>query len=218
MRTRFYNARILTMEEGRDIFEGELWVVGDRIIFVGTEEEGRHYCDSHKDTILVWDEEIDCKKNLLMPGFKNAHTHSAMALMRSKADDLPLSDWLGTQIFPIEAKMTAEDIYHLSKISIMEYLTSGMTAAFEMYLTPFPWQMLSETAASDVFRQAASITSASQWSFWRNIIQTLMAGMSTTPLSSVFMRSIPAQRSFWRRPLSSPTSTRLLSGLIFRRL
>ena len=137
MRTRFYNARILTMEEGRDIFEGEIWVVGDRIIFVGTEEEGRHYCDDHKDTILVWDEEIDCKKNLLMPGFKNAHTHSAMALMRSKADDLPLSDWLGTQIFPIEAKMTAEDIYHLSKISIMEYLTSGMTAAFEMYLTPF---------------------------------------------------------------------------------
>ncbi|WP_026515921.1 amidohydrolase family protein [Butyrivibrio sp. MC2021] len=137
MRTRFYNARILTMEDGRDIFEGELWVVGDRIIFVGTEEEGRHYCDSHKDTILVWDEEIDCKKNLLMPGFKNAHTHSAMALMRSKADDLPLSDWLGTQIFPIEAKMTVEDIYHLSKISIMEYLTSGMTAAFEMYLTPF---------------------------------------------------------------------------------
>ena len=87
--------------------------------------------------MLVWDREIDCHENLLMPGFKNAHTHSAMALMRSKADDLPLQDWLGNQIFPIEAKMTAEDIYHLSKISIMEYLTSGITAAFEMYLTPF---------------------------------------------------------------------------------
>ncbi len=137
MRTRFYNARILTMEPGREVFEGELWVIGDRIVFVGTEEEGRHYCDHHKNTILVWDEEIDCQKNLLMPGFKNAHTHSAMALMRSKADDMPLSDWLNKQIFPIEAKMTPEDIYHLSKISIMEYLTSGMTAAFEMYLTPF---------------------------------------------------------------------------------
>jgi 5-methylthioadenosine/S-adenosylhomocysteine deaminase len=125
------------MEPGREVFEGELWVIGDRIVFVGTEEEGRHYCDHHKNTILVWDEEIDCQKNLLMPGFKNAHTHSAMALMRSKADDMPLSDWLNKQIFPIEAKMTPEDIYHLSKISIMEYLTSGMTAAFEMYLTPF---------------------------------------------------------------------------------
>ena len=137
MRTRFYNARVLTMEEGRDIFLGEVWVVEDRIIFVGTEEEGRKYCDNHKETILIWDREIDCKGNLLMPGFKNAHTHSAMTLMRSKADDLPLQDWLGTQIFPIEAKMTGEDIYHLSKISILEYLTSGITSVFEMYLTPF---------------------------------------------------------------------------------
>lgn len=137
MRTRFYNARILTMEDGRDIFVGEVWVVEDRIIFVGTEEEGRSYCNDHKNAILIWDREIDCHGNLLMPGFKNAHTHSAMTLMRSKADDLPLQDWLGTQIFPIEAKMTGEDIYHLSKISILEYLTSGITSVFEMYLTPF---------------------------------------------------------------------------------
>ena len=33
MRTRFYNARVLTMEPGKDIFEGEVWVSGDRIIF-----------------------------------------------------------------------------------------------------------------------------------------------------------------------------------------
>ncbi|WP_026651151.1 amidohydrolase [Butyrivibrio proteoclasticus] len=137
MRTRFFNARILTMEPDREIFVGEVWVVKDEIIFVGTEEEGRSYCNDHPDQILIWDREIDCKKNLLMPGFKNAHTHSAMTLMRSKADDLPLSDWLNTQIFPIEAKMTGEDIYHLSKIAILEYLSSGITAAFEMYLTPF---------------------------------------------------------------------------------
>lgn len=137
MRTRFYNARILTMEPGKEIFIGEVWVNGDTIQFVGTEEEALSYCEEHKDSVLIWDREIDCKKNLLMPGFKNAHTHSAMTLMRSKADDLPLSDWLNTQIFPIEAKMTAEDIYHLSKIAIMEYLTSGVTAVFEMYLTPY---------------------------------------------------------------------------------
>ena len=125
------------MEPDKEIFFGEVWVVEDRIKFVGTEEEGRNYCDTHQDEILVWDREIDCKGNLLMPGFKDAHTHSAMTLMRSKADDLPLQDWLGTQIFPIEAKMTGEDIYHLSKIAILEYLTSGITSVFEMYLTPF---------------------------------------------------------------------------------
>ena len=137
MRIRFYNARILTMIPGRDIFIGEVWVSGDRIIFAGPSDEVKSFEEEHKDLPLHWDREIDCKGNLLMPGFKNAHTHSAMTLMRSKADDLPLQDWLNTQIFPVEAKMTAEDIYHLSKIAIMEYLTSGMTAAFEMYLTPF---------------------------------------------------------------------------------
>ena len=137
MNTRFYNARILTMDEGKDIFFGQIFVRDSRILFVGTDDEASKYCDAHPDEILKWDREIDCHGNLLMPGFKNAHTHSAMTLMRSKADDLPLSDWLNNQIFPIEAKMTAEDIYHLSKIAIMEYLTSGITAAFEMYLTPF---------------------------------------------------------------------------------
>ena len=125
------------MEEGKDIFQGELWVNGDRISFVGTGDEAVRYQKAHPEKATSWDREIDCEQNLLMPGFKDAHTHSAMTLMRSKADDLPLQDWLNTQIFPIEARMTAEDIYHLSKIAIMEYLTSGITAVFEMYLTPY---------------------------------------------------------------------------------
>ena len=106
MNIRFYNARILTMEEGRDVFEGEVWVRGDSILFVGTTDEADEFSESHQEEIPSWDRQIDCDKNLLMPGFKNAHTHSAMTLMRSKADDLPLQDWLATQIFPIEAKMT----------------------------------------------------------------------------------------------------------------
>ena len=111
-----------------NVISGELWTENDRISYIGP---------SVDTPDKKFDREIDCKGNLLMPGFKDAHTHSAMTLMRSKADDLPLSDWLNTQIFPIEAKMTAEDIYHLSKIAIMEYLTSGITAVFEMYLTPY---------------------------------------------------------------------------------
>jgi len=35
MNTRIYNARILTMEEGRGIFEGELWIEGDTITYAG---------------------------------------------------------------------------------------------------------------------------------------------------------------------------------------
>ena len=35
MNIRFYNARILTMVEGQEIFEGELWVEDSKITYVG---------------------------------------------------------------------------------------------------------------------------------------------------------------------------------------
>lgn len=136
MNIRFYNARILTMEEGKDIFCGELWVRDNRIIYVG---DGKRTDDIYQKLgipCVIWEREIDCKGNLLMPGFKDAHTHSGMTLLRSYADDLPLNEWLNNRIFPIEAKMSGEDIYELTKLAVLEYLTSGITAVFDMYLTP----------------------------------------------------------------------------------
>ena len=85
---------------------------------------------------IAWDIELDCKGNLLMPGFKNAHTHSGMTFLRSMADDLPLDQWLNKQVFPLEAKLTGEDIYELTRLAVLEYLTSGVTSIFDMYLTP----------------------------------------------------------------------------------
>lgn len=132
MNIRIYNARILTMEESRPLFEGELHVRGNKIAYVGPALAQ----DAAQLQNVTWDREIDARGNVLMPGFKNAHTHSAMTCLRSYADDLPLLDWLNQQVFPMEAKLTPEDIYHLSKLAILEYLTSGMTANFDMYLTP----------------------------------------------------------------------------------
>lgn len=136
MNIRFYNARILTMKDKEDVFWGEVWVSKEKIIYVGKECSTEEICEKLQILLPVWDREIDCKGNLLMPGFKNAHTHSGMTLLRSYADDLPLDEWLNTKIFPIEAKMTADDIYELNKLAVLEYLTSGITAVFDMYLTP----------------------------------------------------------------------------------
>lgn len=135
MNYRFYNAKILTMKNA-DILEGEVWVQNERIIYVG-DGHGTDtvYGKLHLNSI-IWDREIDCEGNLLMPGFKDAHTHSGMTLLRSYADDLPLHDWLTKQVFPIEARMDGEMIYHLTKLAVLEYLTSGITAIFDMYLTP----------------------------------------------------------------------------------
>ena len=136
MNIRIYNARILTMQDNTPIFEGEIQITGNKIAYVGPSTKAKNAIGEEADVKDgVWDREIDACGNLVMPGFKNAHTHSAMTCLRSYADDLPLLDWLNKQIFPMEAKLTPEDIYELSRLAIMEYLTSGITANFDMYLT-----------------------------------------------------------------------------------
>lgn len=121
MITLFKSARILSMNSN-ELFFGELLVKDNRIAYIGSSYSGE-----------VPDRIIDCEGNLLMPGFKNAHAHTAMVFARSAADDLPLKEWLYTTIFPMEAKFIDDDIYHLTKLGILEYLTSGITAAFDMY-------------------------------------------------------------------------------------
>ena len=124
MITLFKNARILSMKDDQILF-GELAVVDNKITYVGDHYEGQ-----------TPDRVIDCEGNVLMPGFKDAHAHTAMVFARSAADDLSLHDWLYQTIFPMEAKFEANDIYHLTKLGILEYLTSGITAAFDMYFAP----------------------------------------------------------------------------------
>ncbi|MBO4900076.1 MAG: amidohydrolase [Lachnospiraceae bacterium] len=135
MNIRFISARILTMKDEEEIYEGSLYTQDDSIVYVGpalTEaEEAQKLPAGYKP-----DRTIDCGGNLLMPGFKNAHAHSGMSILRSCADDMPLSDWLNTQIFPREAKLDAQMIADATKLSVLEYLTGGMTACFDMYLTP----------------------------------------------------------------------------------
>lgn len=135
MNIRLYNARVLTMEKNRPVFRGEVWVKNDKIVYVADRKELQSEWNVDIPRI-AWDVEIDCKDNLLMPGFKDAHTHSAMTFLRSYADDVPLQQWLNEKVFPMEAKLTEEDIYHLTRLAILEYLTSGITSIFEMYLTP----------------------------------------------------------------------------------
>lgn len=135
MNSRLYNAKILTMEKDHPIFTGELWVADEKILFVGSSKEACQKTED-KGTVRHWDREIDCQGNLLMPGFKNAHTHSPMVFLRSYADDLPLQDWLHKKVFPAEAKLTPEDIYDLTKLAVLEYLTSGITGIFDMYINP----------------------------------------------------------------------------------
>lgn len=111
---------------GEDIFFGDLITKDNKISYVGPSID-------HNDT---FDRVIECDGNVLLPGLKNAHTHSAMTFLRSYADDLALQDWLFGVCIPMEEGLTPEYVKELSKLAYLEYLTSGITASFEMYFYP----------------------------------------------------------------------------------
>ncbi len=76
---------------------------------------------------------INCQDKLIVPGFVNTHTHAAMSLFRSYADDMMLMDWLKTKIWPAEDNLTAEDVYWGTQLAIAEMLKSGTTCFADMY-------------------------------------------------------------------------------------
>lgn len=126
----------LVLDKYFNIIKEDVFVDGDSIVAIGE-------YDKTADTVY------DLNGNLLMPSFKNAHTHSAMTFGRSFADDLPLQPWLYDKIFPLEAKLTPQDIYNLSMLAFLEYLTSGTSACFDMYYFP---EMMAKASVDFGFR------------------------------------------------------------------
>lgn len=134
MQLRLINASLLTMQNEPVVeYDKQLWIENGKIIFIGNDMEAKEKADSMGEVPF---RTKDCEGNLLMPGFKNAHTHSAMTFLRSKADDMALHDWLNKQVFPAEAKLKGEDVEAFTRLAILEYLQSGITGIFEMYMFP----------------------------------------------------------------------------------
>lgn len=76
---------------------------------------------------------IDGKGKAILPSFVNAHTHSAMTLMRGYADDMGVLEWLEKKIWPLEAKLTEETVYWGTKLACLEMIKSGTTFFNDMY-------------------------------------------------------------------------------------
>ena len=80
------------------------------------------------------DEVIDGKGMLALPGLINTHTHVAMTLFRSYADDLALMDWLQNMIWPAEAHLDDDIVYWGSMLAFAEMIRGGTTAFCDMYM------------------------------------------------------------------------------------
>lgn len=82
------------------------------------------------------DEAIDAGGAHLVPPLLNAHTHAAMTLFRGYGGDLPLMRWLREAIWPVEAKLTAEDVYWGARLACLEMIRNGTTNFWDMYWHP----------------------------------------------------------------------------------
>ncbi len=79
---------------------------------------------------------LDADGKTIVPPFYNGHTHAAMTLLRGYADDMELFAWLSTYIWPAEARLTSDDIYHGTRLAILEMIRSGTVFFNDMYWHP----------------------------------------------------------------------------------
>ena len=116
------------LRQNGDLQDADIIIEDDKIAFVGRVVNG-NVLSGHVKNIKI----IDGKGKLAIPGLVNAHTHASMTLLRSFADDKKLMDWLNDDIWPMEAKMTREDIYAGAALAAVEMIRSGTTAFADMY-------------------------------------------------------------------------------------
>jgi 5-methylthioadenosine/S-adenosylhomocysteine deaminase len=56
-----------------------------------------------------------------------------MTLFRGYADDLPLMEWLERHIWPVEKRMSDEDVYWGTRLACVEMIRTGTTSFWDMY-------------------------------------------------------------------------------------
>ena len=115
---------LLTMSDRGVIRQGLMAIKDGSIIYVGREVKAPSF---EADKI------IDGSGKIAMPGLINCHTHAAMSLFRSIAEDKELSVWLREVIWPLESKLKPEDVYYGTLLSCVEMIKSGTTCFSDMY-------------------------------------------------------------------------------------
>ena len=145
-KTLIQGALIVTMnDEKPGHFYGDILTNNDQIENISEKP------DSVKPELA--DRVIDGSNLIVMPGFINTHGHAAMSLLRSYADDMPLTDWLVKKIWPIETLLESDDIYWGSMLSIAEMIKGGTTTFTDMY---FFMDRVAEAAAESGIRAVLS--------------------------------------------------------------
>lgn len=82
------------------------------------------------------EELLDAGGATLLPALVNGHTHAAMTLFRGWGGDLPLMRWLEEKVWPVEAKLSDEDVYWGTRLACLEMIRTGTARFWDMYWHP----------------------------------------------------------------------------------
>lgn len=118
------NATLISMSEKRKKIEEniDIEIQNDKIVKIGQNLK-----------VDKQDKIIDAKNKIVMPGLINTHAHVPMSIFRETLDGYSLQDWLTKKIWPMEDKLTNEDIYYASMLSFIEMIRTGTTTINDMY-------------------------------------------------------------------------------------
>ncbi len=117
------NADVITLNEDGQVLMGtDIAIADDEILALGD-----------VPAVFVPDEVIEATDCVVMPGFFNAHTHSAITLIRGWADDLPFDRWLNERIWVAESALEEEDVYWGAALAAAEMIRSGTVGFADHY-------------------------------------------------------------------------------------
>ena len=116
------------------VLENGYFLLADGTLFHGSMriESGRIAKISKSLPKQKGEKRVSVKGNLIIPGFVQTHIHLCQTLFRNLADDLPLLDWLGQKIWPMEAAHSEKSLYASARLGIGELLAGGTTTILDM--------------------------------------------------------------------------------------
>ena len=125
MKTLIKNCNLISMDKDRDKIEYGI----DILINDNKIERIDKNINTNDDSIKI----INAENKYVLPGFINTHAHIGMSIFRESVDGYTTQDWLTQKIWPIEDRLTDEDVYSSTLLSCGELIKTGTTTVNDHY-------------------------------------------------------------------------------------
>lgn len=123
MKILIKNCKLISMSENRKKYEPNIDILIEDNKIKRIEKNINEDCEKV----------INASGKVVMPGLINTHSHISMSIFRETVDGLKTQDWLTQKIWPMEDKLTNEDIYYATMLSCIEMIETGCTCINDMY-------------------------------------------------------------------------------------